>query len=76
MIVKFANKIGKLHGQFFLWLSKKAESHPLWAWALTLWALYEKGTDRLKEMLGPYCNFGKEGRPPKPHVRHYWTGDK
>ena len=41
MIVKFANKIGQLHGRFFMWLGKKAESHPLWALALTVWALYE-----------------------------------
>jgi len=41
MIVEIANKIGQAHGKFFLWLSKKAESHPLWAVALTLWALYE-----------------------------------
>ena len=41
MIVKFANQIGKWHSQFFLWLSRKAESHPLWAIALTFWALYE-----------------------------------
>jgi len=41
MIVTIANKIGQLHGQFFLWLSKKAESHPLWALALSVWALYE-----------------------------------
>jgi hypothetical protein len=39
-----------------------------------LWALWEKATPRLKEMLGPYCNNGKEGRPPAPFVRHYWTG--
>ena len=41
MIINIANKIGQLHGRFFLFLSKKAESHPLWAVALTLWALYE-----------------------------------
>ena len=41
MIINIANKIGQLHGRFFLFLSKKAESHPLWAFALTLWALYE-----------------------------------
>ena len=41
MIVNVANKIGQLHGRFFLWLSRKAESHPLWALALTAWALYE-----------------------------------
>ena len=41
MIVNIANKIGQLHGKFFLFLSKKAESHPLWALALTVWALYE-----------------------------------
>ena len=41
MIVKIANKIGQAHGKFFLWLSKKAESHPMWAIVLTVWALYE-----------------------------------
>ena len=41
MLVNIANKIGQLHGKFFLWLSHKAESHPLWALALTAWALYE-----------------------------------
>lgn len=41
MIVNIANKIGQLHGKFFLFLSKKAESHPVWALALTVWALYE-----------------------------------
>ena len=43
MIVKLANKIGQAHAKFFLWLSKKAESHPLWALGLTAWALYEVG---------------------------------
>ena len=41
MIVNIANQIGQLHGKFFLFLSRKAESHPIWALALTLWALYE-----------------------------------
>ena len=41
MIVNFANKIGKWHAQFFAFLSRKAESHPVWAIALSLWALYE-----------------------------------
>ena len=41
MIVKVANKIGQAHAKFFMWLSKKAESHPLWAVVLTVWALYE-----------------------------------
>lgn len=41
MIVQFANYIGKLHGRFFGFLSRKAESHPIWALALTFWALYE-----------------------------------
>ena len=41
MIVKFANKIGQLHGKFFMWLSEKASSHPMWALLLTAWALYE-----------------------------------
>lgn len=41
MIVQLANKIGEMHGKFFLWLSNKAESHPVWALALTAWALYE-----------------------------------
>ena len=43
MIVKFANKIGQLHGKFFMWLGRKAESNPWWAVALTVWALYEIG---------------------------------
>lgn len=41
MIIDFANNIGRWHGKFFLWLSRRAESHPLWAVALTFWALYE-----------------------------------
>ena len=41
MIVNLANKIGEMHGKFFLWLSVKAESHPVWALASTAWALYE-----------------------------------
>ena len=41
MIVNVANKIGQMHGRFFLFLSKKAESHPIWALFLTAWALYE-----------------------------------
>jgi hypothetical protein len=41
-----------------------------------LWALWDKSTPRLKELLGPYCNHGKEGKPPSASVRHYWTGDK
>ena len=41
MIVRIANRIGQLHGKFFLYLSRKAESHPVWALALTAWALYE-----------------------------------
>lgn len=43
--------------------------------AKALWALYEKGTPRLKEMLGPYCNNGKEGKAPEPFIRTYWTGE-
>ena len=30
-----------LHAKFFMWLSKKAETHPVWAIILTIWALYE-----------------------------------
>jgi hypothetical protein len=30
-----------MHGRFFMWLGKKAESNPWWSAALTLWALYE-----------------------------------
>jgi hypothetical protein len=40
-IIKFSNNIGKWHANFFMFLSKKAEQHPIWAWALTFWALYE-----------------------------------
>ena len=40
-IIEFSKNIGKWHGKFFMWLSNKAESHPLWAWALTFWASYE-----------------------------------
>jgi hypothetical protein len=40
-IIEFSKNIGKWHAKFFMWLSDKAESHPLWAWALTFWALYE-----------------------------------
>ena len=40
-IVNFANGIGRMHGRFFMWLGKKAESNPWWSAALTLWALYE-----------------------------------
>ena len=40
-IINFSKNIGRWHSQFFMWLSQKAETHPLWAWALTFWALYE-----------------------------------
>lgn len=40
-IVTFSKNIGRWHAQFFGFLSRKAEEHPLWAWALTFWALYE-----------------------------------
>lgn len=40
-IVAFSNNIGKWHAKFFMWLSHKAETHPIWAWALTFWAIYE-----------------------------------
>lgn len=40
-LVDIANRIGKAHAKFFLFLSQKAETHPLWAIALTAWALYE-----------------------------------
>lgn len=43
--------------------------------AKALWALYEKGTPRLRELLGPYCNNGKEGKPPTPYIRAFWTGE-
>jgi hypothetical protein len=32
MIVKLANKIGQAHGKFFMWLGRKAETNPCWAW--------------------------------------------
>lgn len=41
MIVKLANNIGKWHGQFFGWLSRKATTSKWFALGLTLWALYE-----------------------------------
>ena len=41
MIVKFANNIGKWHGQFFGYLSRKASTSKWFALGLTLWALYE-----------------------------------
>lgn len=40
-----------------------------------LWALWDKATPKLKEMLGPYCNDGKEGKPPKASLRYYWEGE-
>lgn len=40
-IINFSRNIGRWHSQFFSWLSAKADSHPMWAWALTFWALYE-----------------------------------
>lgn len=40
-----------------------------------LWALWDKATPRLKEMLKPYCNNGKEGKAPEPFLKHYWTGE-
>jgi hypothetical protein len=40
-----------------------------------LWALWDKATPSLKAMLGPYCNEGKEGRPPKASLRYYWQGE-
>ena len=40
-VVDIANKIGQAHAKFFMFLSKKAESHPMWAVLLTVWALYE-----------------------------------
>lgn len=43
-----------------------------------LWALWDspKATDKLRELLGKYCNNGKKGKPPKASLRHYWTGEK
>ena len=40
-VIEFSRNIGKWHAMFFAFLSRKAESHPLWAWALTALALYE-----------------------------------
>lgn len=41
-----------------------------------LWALWNRAGENLKKLLGPYCNNGKEGKPPEPYLKHYWTGDK
>jgi len=43
-----------------------------------LWALWDSknATERLKQLLGKYCNNGKKGLPPKASLRHYWTGEK
>ena len=38
--------------------------------------LWDKGSARLKALLGKYCNDGKKGKPKAAHLRHYWTGDK
>jgi hypothetical protein len=41
MLVKLANNIGKWHGQFFGYLSRKATTSKWFALGLTLWACYE-----------------------------------
>ena len=43
-----------------------------------LWAMWDspQATQRLKELLGKFCNNGEKGKPPKASLRHYWTGDK
>lgn len=48
-IVKLANKIGKAHAKFFMWLSKKSEQNPWFAFVLTIMAIYEIA----EHLLGP-----------------------
>jgi hypothetical protein len=48
-IINLANKIGRAHGKFFLWLSQKSESNPWIAALLTVVALYEI----CEHLLGP-----------------------
>ena len=48
-IIKLANYIGKGHAKFFMWLSKKSEQNPWFAFILTIMALYEIA----EHVLGP-----------------------
>ena len=48
-MIKLANYIGRAHAKFFMWLSKKSEQNPWFAFILTVVAMYEI----MEHLLGP-----------------------